>query len=169
MLTLCWRQTIPWTVFLRWTSATGSVRDRPSFRCFLKATVVHPSQREEDRLTDDLWGKVYPEGRSTDSGINGDVSRRDQCSTASSPGQGHQAPGRSHVIQRAAHENPRAQEHQPRSTGLGPVYTKRQRQRWTISAMTLAILFSLKTMQLLQNGVATHFERLPSFQLEQYH
>ena len=34
---------------------------------------------------------------------------------------------------------------------LGPVYTKRQRQCWDNSAMTLAILLSLKTMESLQN------------------
>ena len=37
---------------------------------------------------------------------------------------------------------------------LGSVYTKRQRQRCDNSAMMLAILFSLKTMESLQNGVA---------------
>ena len=41
-------------------------------------------------------------------------------------------------------------------TCQGPVYTKRQRQRCNSSAMTLAILFSLKTMESLQNLVATH-------------
>ena len=41
---------------------------------------------------------------------------------------------------------------------LGPVYTKRQHQRCDNSAMTLAILFSLKTMESLQTGFATHFQ-----------
>ena len=35
---------------------------------------------------------------------------------------------------------------------LGPVYTKRQRQRGDNSAMTLAVLFSSKTMESLENG-----------------
>ena len=40
---------------------------------------------------------------------------------------------------------------------LGPVYTEHQRQRCDNSPMMLAILLSLKTMELLQNGVvATH-------------
>ena len=37
---------------------------------------------------------------------------------------------------------------------LGPVYTKRQHERCSNSAMALAILFSLKTMVSLQNGFA---------------
>ena len=44
---------------------------------------------------------------------------------------------------------------------LGPIYTKRQRQCCDNSAMTLAILFSLKTMELLQNGVTTYFQVIP--------
>ena len=40
---------------------------------------------------------------------------------------------------------------------LDPVYIKRQSQRCNNSAMKLAILFSLKTMELLQTGVATNF------------
>ena len=40
---------------------------------------------------------------------------------------------------------------------LGPVYIKRQSQHWDNPAMTLVILFSLKTMESLQNGVAIHF------------
>ena len=39
----------------------------------------------------------------------------------------------------------------------GPIYTKRQRQRCDNSVMTLTTLFSLKTMESLQNWVATHF------------
>ena len=35
---------------------------------------------------------------------------------------------------------------------LGPVYTERQRQRCDHSAMMLAILFSLQTMETLENG-----------------
>ena len=31
------------------------------------------------------------------------------------------------------------------------------------AAMTLAILFSLKTMESLQNGIATHFQATPLF------
>ena len=34
---------------------------------------------------------------------------------------------------------------------LGPVYTKRQHQRCDNSAMTLAILFSLKSVEMLEN------------------
>ena len=45
----------------------------------------------------------------------------------------------------------------PMHAKLGPVYTKPQRQHCDNSAMTLAILFSLKTMELLKIGVATHF------------
>ena len=44
---------------------------------------------------------------------------------------------------------------------LGPVYTKRQLQRCENSAMTLAILFSLKTMELFQIGIETHFQVTP--------
>ena len=42
-----------------------------------------------------------------------------------------------------------------RQSGLGPVYTKRQRlrQRYDSSAMALVILFSLKRMELLENGL----------------
>ena len=36
---------------------------------------------------------------------------------------------------------------------LGPVYAKRQRQYCDNSAITLAILFSLKTMEVLENGL----------------
>ena len=39
-----------------------------------------------------------------------------------------------------------------------PVYTERQSQRCDTSMMMLAILFSLKTMEPLQNGVATYFQ-----------
>ena len=38
---------------------------------------------------------------------------------------------------------------------LGPIYTKRQRQRCDNSAMTLAILFSLKTVESLENVKTT--------------
>ena len=41
---------------------------------------------------------------------------------------------------------------------LGPIYTKRQRQCCNNSEMTLAILFSLKSMESLLNGVATYFQ-----------
>ena len=41
---------------------------------------------------------------------------------------------------------------------LGPIYTKHQCQCCDNSVMTLAILFSLKTIEPLQNGVATHFQ-----------
>ena len=39
---------------------------------------------------------------------------------------------------------------------LGSVYTKRQRQRCTNSAMMLAILFSLKSMETLENRLQPH-------------
>ena len=39
---------------------------------------------------------------------------------------------------------------------LGPVYTKRQHQRYHHSAMTLVILFSLKSMETFENGLQTH-------------
>ena len=48
---------------------------------------------------------------------------------------------------------------------LGPVYTKHQRQRCHNSAMMLAILFSLNTMESLQNQVATHFQVTPLFSM----
>ena len=44
---------------------------------------------------------------------------------------------------------------------LGPIYTKHQRQYCDNSGMMLAVLFSLKTMELLQNGVATYFQATP--------
>ena len=40
---------------------------------------------------------------------------------------------------------------------LRPIYTKRQSQHYDHSAMRLGILFSWKTMESLQNGIATHF------------
>ena len=39
---------------------------------------------------------------------------------------------------------------------LGPVYTKRQRQRCNHSAMMIAILFSFKSMETLENGLQIH-------------
>ena len=48
---------------------------------------------------------------------------------------------------------------------LGPIYTKRQRQRCDNSAMTLAILFSLKTVELLENGLQTHSRATPLFSM----
>ena len=39
---------------------------------------------------------------------------------------------------------------------LGPVYTKCQHQGCDHSAMTLVILFSLKSMETLENGLQTH-------------
>ena len=44
-----------------------------------------------------------------------------------------------------------------------PVDTNRQRQRFDNAVMTLAILFSLKTVELLQIGFATHFQAIPLF------
>ena len=48
------------------------------------------------------------------------------------------------------------------------VYTKRQSQCCDNSAIMLAILFSLKTMELLQNGAETHFQVIPLFSVMQY-
>ena len=48
---------------------------------------------------------------------------------------------------------------------LGPVYIKRQHQCCNNSVMTLVILFSLKTMELLQNGIATHFGVIALFSI----
>ena len=48
---------------------------------------------------------------------------------------------------------------------LEPVYTKRQRQRCDNSVMTLAILFSLKTMESSEIGVATYFLATPLFSM----
>ena len=47
------------------------------------------------------------------------------------------------------------------NTPLGPIYTKRQCQHCDNSVMTLEILFSLKSMELFQNGVATYFQATP--------
>ena len=46
---------------------------------------------------------------------------------------------------------------------LEPIYTKHQSQCCNNSAMMLVILFSLKTMESLQNGVVTHFRVTPLF------
>ena len=48
---------------------------------------------------------------------------------------------------------------------LGPIYTKRPRQRWDNSAMMLAILFSLKTMESLENGLQPHSGATPLFSM----
>ena len=42
------------------------------------------------------------------------------------------------------------------SQHLGPVYTKRQRQCCNHPVMMLAILFSLKSMEMLETGLQTH-------------
>ena len=44
---------------------------------------------------------------------------------------------------------------------LGPVYTKRQQQRCKDSEMTLAMLSSLKTMELLENCLQPYFGAPP--------
>ena len=44
---------------------------------------------------------------------------------------------------------------------LGPIYTKRQHQHCDKFALTLVILFSLKTIESLQDGVAIHFQVSP--------
>ena len=43
---------------------------------------------------------------------------------------------------------------------LGPVYTKHQRRFCDHSAMTLVILFSLKSMETFENGLLTHYGAL---------
>ena len=43
---------------------------------------------------------------------------------------------------------------------LGPVYTKHQRRFCDHSVMTLVILFSLKSMETLENGLQTHYGAL---------
>ena len=43
----------------------------------------------------------------------------------------------------------------------GPVYTERQSRRCKNSALVLVILLLLKTMALLKNGIATHFQVTP--------
>ena len=48
---------------------------------------------------------------------------------------------------------------------LGPVYTKHQHQHCNNSVMMLAILLSLKTMESLQNGVATHLQAASLFSM----
>ena len=48
---------------------------------------------------------------------------------------------------------------------LGPMYTKRQRQLCDNAAMTLAILFSLKTMESLENGLQTQSGATPLFSM----
>ena len=55
--------------------------------------------------------------------------------------------------------------HLTNTVPLGSIYTKRQRQCCDNAAMMLAILFSLKTMESLQNGVATHFQATPLFSM----
>ena len=47
----------------------------------------------------------------------------------------------------------------------GPVYTKRQHQRCDNSAMTLAILFSLKSMESLENRLQPHSGVTPLFSM----
>ena len=44
-----------------------------------------------------------------------------------------------------------------RSNALRPIYTKCQHQHCDNSAMTLAILVSLKTIESLKNGVVNQF------------
>ena len=44
---------------------------------------------------------------------------------------------------------------------LGPIYTKRQHQCCDNSVMMLAILLSMKSVESLQNGVATYFHTTP--------
>ena len=50
-------------------------------------------------------------------------------------------------------------------TEIGPVYTKYQHQYWDNFALTVVILFSLETMELLQNGIATNFQAIPLFSM----
>ena len=48
---------------------------------------------------------------------------------------------------------------------LGPIYTKHLSQCCDNSVIMLGVLVSLKTMQLLQNGVASHFRATPLFSM----
>ena len=50
-------------------------------------------------------------------------------------------------------------------TVFGPVYTKRESQRCDDFPMTLSNLFSLKAMESLQIGVATHSGATPLFSM----
>ena len=52
---------------------------------------------------------------------------------------------------------------------LGPVYIKHQHQCCNNSAMMLAILFALKVMESLENGLQPHSRAAPLFQSEQNH
>ena len=52
-------------------------------------------------------------------------------------------------------------------SALGPIYTKWQRQHCPNSAMSLVILFSLKTVESLENGLQLHSGVTPLFQWEQ--
>ena len=56
-------------------------------------------------------------------------------------------------------------ENKPTRTKLEPVYTKHPHQRCYISAMMLAILFSLKTMESLENGFQPQSGATPLFSL----
>ena len=47
----------------------------------------------------------------------------------------------------------------------GPIYTKHQRQYYDNSAMTLTILFSLKSVELLENRLQSHSEATPLFSM----
>ena len=49
----------------------------------------------------------------------------------------------------------------PVSLTLGFIYTKRRRQRWEV----LLILLSLKTIESLQNRIATHFGVIPLYSM----
>ena len=48
---------------------------------------------------------------------------------------------------------------------LGPAYTKRQSQRYDNAAMTLAILFSLKLVESLENRLQPHSGATPLFSM----
>ena len=49
---------------------------------------------------------------------------------------------------------------------LGPGYTEHQRQRFDISVMTLATVFSLKTMESLENGLRLQPGVTPLFSMK---
>ena len=54
--------------------------------------------------------------------------------------------------------SPTCKEQTRKDIELGCVYTKRQRQRCNNSAMMLAVMFLLQTMESLQTGCTTHFQ-----------
>ena len=68
------------------------------------------------------------------------------------------------TVTRGAYENGGVNENVTpvvNEVAFGPIYTRRQQQCSLNDAMKLAILLSLKTIESLENEVATHFEATP--------